>query len=296
MEKVKYLTFPKFIPKVNKGKDFSALEDTIKETQVYKNEIRNAECMFIRGSILNSYEGFIIKNHKNSDIDLVKVSGEKNRRINQYYETFGTPRGLIKISVDSTNLNSPRLAAENNSFGEKGVTSMSDIVQDTHCLYNHKFYEMIRYCSLFSYLRMGLAYYNGTDGVTPSGAMKAVQQARLIINPLRWWSIEFAYKQSRTHEENKFKYYADIKKMLELFLKPVDRLDDEIVYKIPDNLEMKANTSLIKLLYLRDKLIGRLHSNPVFSLNDFNKLYNKAGSLFIGIIKRRTNIDRIMQD
>lgn len=289
-----YLTYGRLIPQASEEKDFSELEASIKGTAVFREEARNAECIFVRGSILNAYDGGLRKAHKDSDIDLVRVSNDKNRRVNQHYVNIETDEGAIGISIDATNLNFDKLMKEANGRGDKGLTAMTDIVQDTYPLLDTELFLTLRDAALFAYLRLGMGHYREYDAVTTSGAMKAIQQARLIINPLRWWSIEYAYKASGTAGQNILRYYRGVESMLGKHLDRCGQAGDEPLYAIPGDFRISTNTSRLKFRFWAEKAIGRLHSSPIISLNDLHKIKNKLKSLIAGALKGKKSIDDIL--
>jgi len=287
------LTFQKFVPTSKGDKDFSGLEDAIRHSHFYAVESGDARCVFVRGSTVSSYETEIVRAHPNSDVDVVVVSPRPNRTVNQYHEALSFGQHSVEMPVDVTNLNQNSLEQEVSGRGDKGVTSLLDFVQVSHPVDHAGMYSFYRDRALVAFLRIGLGYYGTVTSVTPSGAMKAINQGMLLINPLRWWSIEYAFSTSNSAEQNKARYYDDVARMLHSTLPPQGKSGDEDLYEIPEGFVISTPLQALRAEYFFNKILGRFNSTPVFSLNDLQKARNKLKSLIVGILEGKGDIDKI---
>ncbi len=289
------LKYEPLIPETKEIKDFSKLENLILNSETYKQESlgKKIYTSFIRGSTIGSWnEKNIIKEHKNSDIDIVTISNDKNRKVNQYIEKID--RTIITIDVTNINLN--KIKKEIEYLGIYGFTSINDLVMDSTPLENKKLYKDLRNGSLYTYLIVGL---NKIDSfkhkyITPSGAMKLINQIRLEVNPLKWWSVEYSFFRSEHREKNKRLYYNDIESMLNKhFIKAGE--EKESIYKI-NKFENNYNLLKEKLKFYFKKIEGRFHSSHVVSLKDIHKIKNKLLSLIIGLSKKKYKIENIFEN
>jgi hypothetical protein len=288
------LYFSPFISS-NSFKDYSLLKETVLEFDSLKDIKSKGSPLFsvLRGSMVSNFNGSIEQQHRFSDFDLVHCSKKANRKVDQHKELVLTTKGEKLISVDHTHLNCKVLRNELLGLGEAGVTSMNDLVMDFLPITNESLCNEIRSASLFSFLRLGYSILDDKPHeITTSGAMKLIQQGRLFINPLRWWSIYFSYHLSNTSQENISHYSSDIEQMLETYqLKEVERFNGERRFVIPRDLELSLNPSNFKWKYYGEKLMGRLQSTPNISLNDFQKAWMKGKSFAIGYLKGYSDLD-----
>lgn len=289
------LTFSPFYPeKDERERNFSGLVSLVKGMSSFIKESKGAEFAFIRGSTVSSYDLGINKAHKDSDIDVEIGVDKPHRFINQYKEQVTIDGTLILISVDITGIPLHILRMETLAEGEDGLISMSDMVQDSFCIQNEEEYKSYRNDSLLSFLRLGLLREPTVEYATPSGAMKLINDGRLMMNPLRWWSIRYAFQDSPRAANNVSRYYKDVQTMLEKYEGPVSATETEMVYHLPSPLDKQFNLKAARRAFFLSKLEGRLHSSPMYSTNDFRKVKNKFITLYKGVYHGLTTVDRVI--
>lgn len=282
------------MPTIFMDKDFSLLTDEIRSMPSYSLESNGSQFSFVRGSAVSSYDNGFVRAHKHSDIDVDVVTKRPHRSVKSYHEFVTTEDyEYEEVHIDYTHLNCDQLEKELTEG--TNFTTMSDLVMDSFCVDNPQLFSSYRQVALLAFLRLGLGYYDSEfSGVTPSGAMKAINQGRLLLNPLRWWSIQYAFRQSRTSDINISRYYDDVERCLHANLDPTDNMDGEQVYRIPERFVINENRIFLPLAYYLEKIAGRLHSSPPLSLNDIKKLKYKFRTLAEGVITgNKTDIDRL---
>lgn len=288
------LAFQPFIPKGTCGKDFSKLEEAIRYSESHRILQKGFFCSFIRGSAVSGYDGGIVKAHSRSDVDVSTVSEGLHRRTVVYHGVLPGRNGDLVMPVEVNNLDIGKVKCELEGLGERGFSSMADFVADCLGVQNKPAFETWRQVALLSFMRLGFGGYGDTSMVTPSGAMKAINQARLIVNPIRWWSVEYAFKASATAQQNVFRYYTDVEQMLAANFRRAGRLGDEDMYEVPAGLALKPNYVYVMLKYFYEKGLGRFLSSGV-AWENFLKVRNKGMMLAVGLVEGKTNIDRIFQ-
>lgn len=279
------LVFEPFIPKAKTVPDFSDLEKAIKSTNSYQRECSESIFCFLRGSSVSSFGGQLVKAHKDSDIDVVSISSKSKRYINQAEEIIHE----IPISVDYNNINIQDLEYELENFPNHLILT-NDLVMDSMCIEGNELYTHYRQMALLNFLSLGL---DDNNFVTASGAMKAVCDARIMVNPLRWWSIQYSFKESNQFKSNILRYYQDISKMLTDNFEKKGILNQEPYYEIPSEFLSKPNLLKTKFNYYLSKVVCRANSTPVISLSDFSKVKNKYKSIITYAIKNKVNMDAI---
>lgn len=287
------LAFEPFIPRADGGKDFSRLEEAIRSSENPQILGSGAVCSFIRGSAVSGYDGGIVKAHPRSDVDIGTVSLGPHRRTVHYTATFPGRHGYLPMPVEVNNLNVANVKRELQGQGEQGFSSLGDFVADCLGVQNKATFEAWRQTALLAFLRLGLGYYDGGILlVTPSGAMKAINQARLIVNPIRWWSVEYAFKASATAQKNIFRYYEDVERMLASNFRMTSHLGEERIYEVPADLALRPAYLRLMLAYYFEKGMGRLLSNGV-TWENFLKVKHKGIILLSGLLNGKTDIEKI---
>lgn len=286
------LTFKPFIPVTQNGKDFSGLEEAVRSMKCYNVVRDGVYCAFVRGSAVSGYDGAVVKAHSRSDVDITVVSDQLHRVVYRYHEQFPGEEGHVILPVDINNVNVSKLRGELTTRGERTLSSLQDFVADSVCVHNEQIFTSWRETALLSYLRLGLGYYGDIQMVTPSGAMKAISQGRLIINPFRWWSVEYAFKTSKTAEHNILRYYTDVDAMLDRHMTRVEFLDGEPAYLVPSNFIVRPSHFKAMMHYMFEKAGSRLvHLN--LSFEDIIKTSAKFRILVIGMMYGKIDIDVI---
>lgn len=286
--------FEPFIPRTSNRKDFSALEDAVRQMHSSALLTEGTLCSFLRGSSVSGYDGGIVKAHARSDVDIGIVSSRPHRRTYRFFEEFPANDGYITLPVDINNLNVRRLQQELSGQGEKGFASLNDFAADTWCVGNEQLFRFWQGIAMLSLLRLGLGYYGEVSSFTPSGAMKAINQGRLMVNPMRWWSVEYAFKRSPTAALNVARYYADVEGMLAQYFVPTGTSQGESEYNVPPRFILRPSMLGTRVQYYLEKGLGRAQDMRLF-YESFMKAQAKLRILAVGLMQGKTDIDRIFQ-
>lgn len=288
------LTFPPFIPPAVHPKDFSALEESLRSLPCYQRETASAFCAFIKGSSVSSYDNHFVRAHLHSDIDVVVLSS-RPRMLNQYACSLLPNSDSREVPVDIRNVNQTTLDHEVTKHGYGGATTLFDFVMDSHPLKHDFVYDYYRRKALLIFLRLGLGQYHQEmpSRLTPSGAMKVINQAKIVVNPLRWWSVYYAFSESPTADQNVARYYHDVAAMIHANFPRVGQENGEEVYNLPFGLAVTPTLSLLRAGYYFSKITERLNSKPMISWNDLQKARKKLVTLAYGVVDGKKSIDTL---
>jgi hypothetical protein len=199
------------------------------------------------------------------------------------------------MPVDITNVDQVRLDRESETLGARGVGSLFHFAHDSVVLTETQRYDHYRRMALLAFLRIGLSYYGRPAEVTPSGAMKAINQGKLLVNPLRWWSIGYSFLHSPTAEQNKAAYYQAVEGALWHKFEKRGTVDGEYIYRIPEDFDIEAHVTRLRAIFLLNVLMRKVHSKPIGTINDVRKIMMKIKSLLRIVLEGQLDIDKLFE-
>jgi hypothetical protein len=174
---------------------------------------------------------------------------------------------------------------------------MMDLTHDSFPLTNDAAYMHYRQQALLAFLRIGLKHFGSPSMMTPSGAMAAINQGKLLINPLRWWSVQYAFIDSTSAQQNIARYYQDVERMMHRNFSRSGGRGGEDAYKVPDNLALGApDVFKASAGFFIVRIWDELCSRPMISSNDCGKVVYKLKSLVQGLIEGKHDIHSIFRE
>ncbi len=284
------LSFKRFIPQIVTPTNFTGLERTITQLPQYKKEIEDALFSFVRGSTVSTYaEREIELAHEGSDIDLVVVTPRvKSKRIRSYEPEISINGTKRKVPMDILLMRPEELESQIFNPGES-VSLLYDLVHDCHPLLNKEEYERKRTDALRTFLRLGL---KEEEYLTPIRALRIISQAKMDINPLRWWSIEYCFAKSPRAKQNLERFYRDVEKMLkETLEEQIGEYEGEKLFRVPFGFSIPDKAIPLRHDYVVSRIISRLHRFPPLSVVDMAKISKKLQTMYEGWIEGKNNID-----
>ncbi len=290
------LIFPRFIPRTGPDKDLRGLAELLLSTQAHAKESDGSAFSFVRGSTVSSWDGALNQAHRCSDIDLIVADGGGNY-VRKFEQLMPGRSGEIRIAMDVRHVNLGMLEREYAGTGFKGVKRCMELTHDSHPLTNPAAYAHYRQNALLTFLRIGLGDFGSPSTMTPSGAMAAINQGKLRINPLRWWSIQYAFMDSTTARQNVARYYEDVERMMYDTFNRSGSAGAEDLYRVPNGLAL-GNLDVLGASagFFMGRILEKLHSKPMISSNDWGKIGNKLRSLVSGVFNGKHDIYSIFRD